>query len=149
MLEAELLHLRDAGTLDIEFGRGLGDLDLAVGFEAAIVVDQRLDAMPDLHRHDRQRNFGDVPAEATHAASIDTRGMATGVILLDQQRLDATHSQVQCRRAALDATADDDDVGLRPGGRTHNRTTALRAASVCGKAASSASVIGFTGGRRR
>ena len=45
----------------------------------------------------------------------------------------------------MDAAADDDDVG---GARSY-RSTALRSASVLGSEASSASVIGFTGGRRR
>ncbi len=150
VLETECLHLRDAIALGIEFGRGLGDLDLAVGFEAAVVVDEVGDAVPDRHRHHRQRDLGDVPAEPAHATGIDTGGMAADVVLLDQQHLHAAHRQMQRRGAALDAAADDDDVGLSPGRCSgHRRTTAFRAASVCGRLASSASVIGFTGGRRR
>ena len=54
-------------------------------------------------------------------------------------------ARVQRCRAAVDAAADDDDVG-RLG---HTRTTACTDASVFGMLASSPSEIGFTGGRSR
>ena len=82
--------------------------------------------------------------ELAHPAGVDARGMAAGVVFLDQDRFHAPQRQMQGRRTAMDAATDDDDVG-----GTHYLSTALRSASLIGSEASSASVIGFTGGRSR
>jgi len=71
--------------------------------------------------------------------------VAAGIILLDQHRLHARETHVKRGRASVDAATDDD--GIRE--LRHPRTTAWTSASVFGPAASSASVIGFTGARSR
>ena len=52
-----------------------------------------------------------MPRELAHAAGVDARGMAAGIVLLDHDDVDAAQRQMQRRRAAVDAAADDDDVG--------------------------------------
>ena len=123
VIEPEQPDLLDPGALQRKLGLGLGDLDLTVAFEAAVVVDEMLDPVPQLHRGNRQRHLRQVASEPPHAAGIDAGGMAAGVVLLDQQRLHAAHRQMQCRRAPLDAAADDDRV-RQPAGRrgAHRRT---------------------------
>jgi hypothetical protein len=82
-----------------------------VAGKAAIVTDQLLDLLPQRHRGDRQRNLGDVAGELAHAAGIDARGVAAGIVLLDQDRLQSAQCQMQRRRTAVQAAADHDDVG--------------------------------------
>ena len=84
---------------------------------------------------------GNVARELAHAARIHARGVPSGIVLLDQDRPQAAQGQMQRRRAAMDAAADDHDVG----GAHRQRSTALRSASAIGSEASSARVIGFTG----
>ncbi len=88
----------DPGAQRRQFLLGLGDLDLAVALEAAIVVDQVADAVPDLHRGDRQRHLGKVAAETAHAAGIDARRVAPDMVLLDDGHPRAASRQMQRRR---------------------------------------------------
>jgi len=44
-----------------------------------------------------------VTRELAHAAGIDARGMAAGIVLLDQDRFQPAQRQVQRRRAAMQA----------------------------------------------
>jgi hypothetical protein len=145
MGKTERVQLGDARATGIKFGVVFGDQHLAVAFEAAGVVEQLFDALPDFHRADRERDLGDVPCKLTDAAGVHPRGMAAGIILLDQHRLHARQAQVKRGRASMDAATDDD--GIRE--LRHPRTTALTSVSVFGIAASSASVIGLTGARSR
>jgi hypothetical protein len=145
VVEAEGTHFLDARLQRDQLGLALGHLDLAVCIEAAIVVDEVLDAVPQLHRSGGERDLGRMAAESPHAAGIDPRGVAPGIVLLQHQHLEAAPRKMKRRRAAVNAAADDDDVRLRH----QPRSTALAASSVCGREASSARVIGFTGGRRR
>src|SRR5206468_827751 len=101
-----------------------------------------LDAMPQLERGHRERDLGEVAAEAPYAAGVDARRMAPDMVLLQHDDRGARARQVQRRRAAVQPAADDHDIG-----RGHQmRTTAFTAASSLGSAASSATVIGLTGG---
>ena len=109
--EAAQAEIGDALAEAREFGLALGHQHGAVGVEAAIVADQLLDAFPDVHRGDRQRYLMDVARQLPHAARIDARGVAAGIVLLDQDRLQAAQREMQRRRAAMDAAADDHDIG--------------------------------------
>ena len=86
-----------------------------------------------------------MPRELADAAGVHARGVPAGIILLDQRRLQAGKAQMQRGGASVDAAADDDRIHVFG----HPRTTALMSASLFGTAASSASVIGFTGARSR
>ena len=99
-------------------------------------------------------------SESTHATRIDARGMARDMILLQDEDAASGPRKMQRRGAAVQAAADDDDIGYGHESLEEKRqraalcdaqmrTTAFTAASVFGNAASSATVIGFTGGRRR
>jgi hypothetical protein len=147
MMEAAQFEVGDAGAAGVEVGLVLRHHHLPVRGEAAIVVDQLPDAMPDLHRGVGKRDLGDMARQLAHAAGIDAGGMAAGMVLLDQGDREPAQRAMQRRRAAMDAAADDDDIGAA--GPARHRTTALTASSVTGRAASSASVTGLTGGRRR
>ena len=68
--EAERVQLGDAHAAGIEFGVVLGDQHLAVAFEAAGIVDQLVNPLPNFHRADRERDLGDMPRELTNAAGI-------------------------------------------------------------------------------
>jgi len=68
--EAECVQLGDARAAGIEFGVVLGDQHLAVTFEAAGIVDQLFNALPNFHRADRERDLGDMPGELADAAGI-------------------------------------------------------------------------------
>jgi len=116
-----------------------------MAFEAAGIADQRFDPLPDSHRVDRKRDLGDLPCKLPDAAGIHARGVAAGIVLLDQHRLHSGEAQMKRGRASMDAATHDD--GIRK--LRHPRTTAWTSASVFGTAASSASVIGFTGARSR
>ena len=135
----------DAGAEAIEFVLTLGDQHLAMRLEAAIVVDDVANALPDLHGGNRQRHLGDVAGELPHATSVNPGGVSTDVVLLQHDRLDTAQREMQRGGAAMNAAADDNDIG----GAGHCRTTAANAASFCGRLANSASEIGFTGGRSR
>ena len=73
-----------------------------------------------------KRHLGDVAGKLAHAAGVDARGVPARVVLLEQDRLDPAQRQMQRGGAAVDAAADDDDIG-RAG---HCRATAAVAASV-------------------
>src|SRR5271156_2196590 len=105
--------------------------------------------MPQLHRGDRERDLGGMAAEPPDAPGIDPRGMAADMVLLEHDALRAAPRQMQRRGAAVEAAAEHDHIGGAGHGAAQLRTTALTAASVLGSAASSARVIGLTGGRRR
>src|SRR6218665_3161601 len=147
MVKAAQSQHVDARAAVRQIGFGLGDQDLAVRTEAAIIVDEFADPVPERHGRVRERNLRDIAGELAHAAGIDARGMAAGMVFLQHDHRQPAHRAVQCARAAMDACADDDDVGMAAL-RVHG-TTASMAASVCGRAASSASVTGLTGGRSR
>ena len=70
MGEAERVQLGDARATGIEFGVGLGNQHLTVAFEAAGVVDQFFNPLPNSHRADRERDLGDMPCELANAAGI-------------------------------------------------------------------------------
>lgn len=130
-----------------QLGLRLGQLHLAVGLEAAIVVDEILDAVPHLHRGDRKRDLGQGTAKLTNAASVHARCMATGIVLLDEDHIGAPYRQLDGGRAAVNSATDDQDVaGRHP---VQPRSTMPISASLLSSVASSASVIGFTGDRRR
>ena len=82
--QPEIVHPR---AIVGELGLGLRDQHRAVAFEAAIVAHQVLDVLPQLHRRDRERDLREMPRQLSHAAGIDARGMAAGIVLLDQDRL--------------------------------------------------------------
>ena len=135
----------DAGAEAVQFVLTLGDQHLAMRLEPAIIVDDVANALPDLHGGNRQRDLGDVAGELPHATSVNPGGVSTGVVFLQHDRLDTAQREMQRGGAAMNAPADDNDIG----GAGHCRTTAVKAASFCGKLANSVSEIGFTGGRSR
>ena len=110
MGEAERVELGDTRAADRELLLVLGDQHLAVTLKAAIVVEEILDLLPDPHRADRERDLGDMPRELADAAGIDAGGVAAGIVLLDQHRLQAGEAQMQRGRASVDAAADDDRI---------------------------------------
>jgi thiamine pyrophosphate-dependent acetolactate synthase large subunit-like protein len=146
--EAPALEVVDAGAKALQLVFVLGDQHLSVAVEAAVVAHELLDALPDRHRRDRQRDLGDVARQLPHAAGIDAGRVPARVILLDDQRLHAAQAQIQRGGAPVDAGADDQHVGA-PGCSVHSRTTALTAGSSTGMFASADSAIGLTGGRSR
>jgi hypothetical protein len=75
--------------------RRLGNPDLATDMKTAIVAQQILDPMPNPHRCARQGNLGRMPVQASHAASIDTRGVATGMVFFDHDHRQATLPAMQ------------------------------------------------------
>ena len=85
MAIAEAAELGHAAAEDFELRLALGDFDLAVALETAIVVDQIADAVPELHRGKRERNLGHMTAEPAHPARIHARGVAADVILLEER----------------------------------------------------------------
>ncbi|MGY4434012.1 hypothetical protein ACVWWO_006489 [Bradyrhizobium sp. F1.13.1] len=143
--EAERVELGHTCATHREFLLVLGDEDLAIALKATIVVEEIGDLLPDSHRADRKRDFGDVPRKLAHAACVDAGGVPAGIVLLDQHGLQAGETQMQRSRAPVDAAADDDRIHVF----RHPRTTALMSSSLFGTAASSASVIGLTGARSR
>ena len=145
MGETECVQFRDTCAAYFQFCVILRDQNLAVALEVAIVVEKLRDPLPDSHRADRERNLGDMPRELTDAAGIHARRVSACVVLLDQHRLHSREAQVKRGRASVDAATDDD--GIRE--LRHPRTTAWTSAFAFGTAASSASVIGFTGARSR
>ena len=142
---SEPVQLLDPGSEALELVLGLGHQHLTVASEATVVVDEFSDAVPELHRIDGERDLGHIPRELPHAPGVHARRVPAGVVLLQQEHLQPPQRAMQSGRAAVDAAANDDEVGPRGA----HRTTALVAASVFGSAASSARVTGFTGGRRR
>jgi hypothetical protein len=147
VMEAAQGQILDAGAAAGEIGLVLRDQHLAVAGEAAIIVDQLLDPVPQRHRGIGKRDFRDMARELAHAAGIDARGVAPGMVLLEQDDREAAQGAVQRGGAAMNPAADDDHI--RAAALSAHLTTALTAASLCGRPASSASVIGFTGGRSR
>jgi hypothetical protein len=145
MVEADRPDLRCGLAQHFEVLLAFGHLDLSVAFEAAGIVNELLDVVPQLHRRDRQRHFGEMPAQPTHAAGIDSRGVARDMVFFDHDHAASRHCKMQRRRTAVEAPANHYHVGASD----HMRTTAFTAMSVWGSAASSATVIGLTGGRRR
>ena len=143
--EAERVELGHTCTADRQFVLVLGDQNLAIALKTAIIVEEIGDLLPDSHRANRKRDFGDVPRELAHATRINAGRVAAGIVLLDQHRLQAGETQMQRSRASVDAAADDDRIHISG----HPRTTALTSSSLFGTAASSASVIGLTGARSR
>lgn len=138
MLEAQAAHHRDAlGHLG-QFGRRLGDADLAMGMEGAIVAGQLADAAPQLHAGDRQADLGRVAVHGADAAGIDARRMPPDMAALQHDDAPATLGQVEGGRAAVQTAADDDDIGLD--GHVPESSPS---------AANSPSVNGFSGGRMR
>src|SRR5215207_936339 len=75
--------------------------------------------------------------------------MTPGVVLFNDEDLEPTHRTMQGRRASVDARPNNDDIRSPCPKYTTHRSTALTAAGVFGKAASSPRVIGLIGGRRR
>src|SRR5437660_10873416 len=145
MGETECVQFRDTCAAYFQFCVILRDQNLAVALEVAIVVEKLRDPLPDSHRADRERNLGDMPRELADTAGVHARGVAAGIILLDEHRLHAGEAQMKRGRASMDAAPHDDRIhALR-----HPRTTHLTSSSVFGTAANSASVIGFTGARSR
>jgi len=147
MMEATERQVGDAGAAALQIGLVLGDQNLSVAGEAAIIVDQFGNIVPERHRGVGERDFRDVARELAHAAGIDAGSVTPGMVLLYQDDREPAHRAVHSGRAAMDAAADDDDIGAAPA--VAHRTTAVTEASVCGRAASSASVTGLIGGRRR
>jgi len=111
MGEALQAQVVDPGAKAVELGLALGHQHRPVALEAAIVADQLLDLLPQFHRGNRQRDLGEVARELAHAAGIHARGMAAGIVLLDQDRLQPAQRQMQRGRAAVDAAADHDHIG--------------------------------------
>ena len=93
--ETEGVQFRDAGAACLELCVILRDQNLAVAFEAAVVIKKLLNPLPDSHRADRKRNLGDVPCELTDASGVHARGVTAGIILLDQYRLHAGQRQMK------------------------------------------------------
>ena len=67
--QAERIQLGDARTTRIEFGGVLGHQHLAVAFEAAAIIDQLFNPLPNSHRADGKRDLGDMPCKLTNAAT--------------------------------------------------------------------------------
>src|SRR6218665_1702258 len=82
MVKAAQSQHVDARAAVRQIGLGLGDQDLAVRTEAAIIVDEFADPVPERHGRVRERNLRDIAGELAHAAGIDARGMAAGMVFL-------------------------------------------------------------------
>ena len=111
MMEAERLQFSHARFQPVELGVVLCDLDLPGTLEATRVVHQVFDALPEFERSHRKRHFREMPSQPPHAARVHARGMTCNVVLLEHDHLHAGPRQMQRRRAAVEAAADDNDVG--------------------------------------
>lgn len=82
VFEAELQQRVAALAQCLQFGLCLGNFHLARTDEAAVVVNQFMDAMPRSESRDGQGNFRQRAAESANAAGIGAGGVATDAILL-------------------------------------------------------------------
>jgi hypothetical protein len=140
MTIAELTHTRLAPNKARHVLLGLGDEELAVGMKSAIVSNQPLDPVPDVHGFERNRDFCDVSVERPHATRGGSGGVASHPPALDHHDPSSGTSQMQCCRQAMQSTADHGYVerfGIHAAGSRSSRQ------------ASSPSVTGFSGGRMR
>ena len=83
--ESQRGHTGHALPQGFQLGIVLRDLDLAVRGEAAVVIDQRRDLVPDLHRSNGQRHLGQMATQPAHTAGVDARCVAANVVLFEQQ----------------------------------------------------------------
>ena len=80
MGETECVELGDARAADSKLFLVLGDQNLPMALEAAIVVEEFGNLLPDPHRTDRQRDLGNMPRELADAAGIDAGGLAKEMV---------------------------------------------------------------------
>ncbi len=139
MRVAELPHLRRALVQLRQMLFGLRNPDLAVRVKAATVADDRLDAMPHVHRFERDRHLGEIAAKRADAGGGRARRVAADPRALENDDTLAGTREVKRRGQAVQAAADHDDVGM----------IARHGSASYSSAASSPSVIGFSGGRTR
>ena len=145
--EAAQAQLVDARAEAVELLLGLGDQHLAVARSRNRRPRGRRCAARSPSRHG-QRDLGDVPGQLAHAAGVDARGVAAGVILLEHDP-SRRAAPVQRGGAAVDAAADDDDVGGAGSLATDRRTAASVLRQVRrARPASSASRAGAGGSSR-
>ena len=92
-------------------GVGARELDVAGRRELAIAADDLREPVPHRARASRERQFGERAALLAHAAVIDAARLAAAQPAFEQNDRRAAPAQVQCRRAAGGAAADDRDIG--------------------------------------
>jgi hypothetical protein len=111
MVEPDGLDRSRPRAQPLQLRLGFGDIDLPAAREAAIVVDQRGDVMPERHRGGRQRHFGQVAPKAADPAGVDARGVTAGPVLLQHDHRAPAQRQMQRGRQPVQAGADHDHVG--------------------------------------
>jgi hypothetical protein len=111
MFEAQCADVRGPLFLGGQILVELDHTDLWRRVEAAVVVDQRLDAAPHLHGALGDRQLRKVSAEPAHTATVHSGCVTGDGILLDHDHRQAAHGRLKGRRATMNSSTHDKEVG--------------------------------------